>query len=264
MNSFWPSCPCAIPKRKIDLDAVHTEPSDLEKSIVLKWARHDLPLRARRLWYNFCAMNLPVTIDLVRHGTTAYNEQDRMQGQVDIPLSDKGRREVAALAERLRDLPYDLVVHSPLQRAEETARIIVGDRVGLRWQVYPEFIEIDLGDWEGLIYTEMMRTQADFYHRWLFDENLPVPGGESFAMVAERARAGWQRLQLENARRILVCAHATSNRAILAAILELPLHLARRFRMDNAALSRFTLAERGGRVRPMLELWNRCEHLKGE
>lgn len=215
------------------------------------------------LCYNFPIMNHPVTIDLVRHGTTVYNETDRMQGHTDIPLSDKGRREVGLLAERLRRCPYDLVIHSPLGRAEETARIIAGERRNLRWEVYPEFIEIALGQWEGLVYTEMVKTQGDSYHRWLFDETVPVPGGESFAMVVDRARLGWARLQRDGARHILICGHATINRGILAAILDMPTALARRFRISNTGWARFTIEERQGRIRPMLESWNNTDHLEG-
>ena len=40
---------------------------------------------------------------LIRPGATAYDEQNRVQGVLDIPLSDRGRAEVARLAERLAE-----------------------------------------------------------------------------------------------------------------------------------------------------------------
>src|SRR5512137_1402932 len=88
---------------------------------------------------------------LVRHGITAYNEADRLQGRIDNPLSEKGRREAEQLAARLKDEPIDAFFSSPLRRAQETAAIIgrFHDR-GLT--LVPEFSEIDLGDWEGLDY----------------------------------------------------------------------------------------------------------------
>jgi len=212
--------------------------------------------RSISLYYNLLIMIYPVTIDLVRHGTTPYNATDRMQGQIDIPLADQGRREIEVLAERLRNVDYDLIIHSPLKRAEETARIIAGDREGVRWQVYPEFTEIDLGQWEGRIYTEMVASESEYYQRWLSDEDCPVPGGESFSQVADRARAGVSRLLQEPVKTVLICGHATVNRGILAALLELPLNLARRFRMKNGGWARVVVTEQGGAPRPLLEHWN--------
>jgi broad specificity phosphatase PhoE len=83
-------------------------------------------------------------------------------------------------------------------------------------------------------------------------------------MVVDRARLGWARLQAESARHILICAHATINRGILAAILSLPSATARLFRMTNAAWARFTIEERGGQVRSMLDSWNNTDHLEGD
>ena len=217
---------------------------------------HEYLTRLISLYYNLLIMIYPVTIDLVRHGTTAYNEADRMQGQIDIPLSDRGRREIEALAERLRDVAYDLVVHSPLKRAEETARIIAGHRRGVRWQVYPEFTEIDLGRWEGQIYSETVAREAEFYQRWLTDEHCPVPEGESFFQVSRRAKAGVDRLWQEKAQTVLICGHATVNRGILASLVDLPLNLARRFRMKNGGWSRFVVTEQGGLSRTLIEHWN--------
>ena len=61
---------------------------------------------------------------LVRHGTTEYNETDRLQGRIDNPLNGKGRGEVERLAARLEDEAIDAVFSSPLKRALETAAII--------------------------------------------------------------------------------------------------------------------------------------------
>ena len=57
-------------------------------------------------------------IYLVRHG----EHQDAEHGLVDGPLSPRGRRQAAALADRLSGVPFDSVWHSPLERASETAR----------------------------------------------------------------------------------------------------------------------------------------------
>jgi len=57
---------------------------------------------------------------LVRHG----EHQDAEHGLTDGPLSPRGRRQAALLADRLSGIPLDAVWHSPLRRATETARIV--------------------------------------------------------------------------------------------------------------------------------------------
>jgi broad specificity phosphatase PhoE len=57
---------------------------------------------------------------LVRHG----EQQDAEYGLPDGPLSERGKRQAMAIAERLGGVPFNRAFHSPLQRAEETARIM--------------------------------------------------------------------------------------------------------------------------------------------
>jgi serine/threonine-protein phosphatase PGAM5 len=57
---------------------------------------------------------------LVRHG----EQQDAEHGMPDGPLSPRGRRQAALLADRLSGVPFDAVWHSPLQRAAQTAQTV--------------------------------------------------------------------------------------------------------------------------------------------
>jgi serine/threonine-protein phosphatase PGAM5 len=57
---------------------------------------------------------------LVRHG----EQQDAEYGLQDGPLSERGKRQATAIAERLGGVPFNRAFHSPLERAEETARIM--------------------------------------------------------------------------------------------------------------------------------------------
>ena len=65
---------------------------------------------------------------LVRHGITDWNARKKIQGQVDIPLNEEGKRLARETAEGLSDVPFDLCISSPLCRAKETARIILRNR----------------------------------------------------------------------------------------------------------------------------------------
>jgi probable phosphoglycerate mutase len=197
---------------------------------------------------------------LVRHGTTAYNENDLLQGRIDNPLSAKGSAEAERLAARLQDEPIDAFFSSPLQRAQETAAIINRGR-GKDLTLVPEFSEIDLGEWEGLNYGLVREKFAEVHRRWIGDPDFPVPGGESFSAVCARTSTGLARVLANGQRTILIAGHASVNRAILANLLGLSPAQARVFRTGNAALSRLLLMEGEGRRWAVLDLWNSTSHL---
>ena len=61
---------------------------------------------------------------LVRHGQTDWNARGILQGCSDIPLNETGLAQAATAREKMRRLPIDLIVSSPLSRAVTTAKII--------------------------------------------------------------------------------------------------------------------------------------------
>ena len=65
---------------------------------------------------------------IIRHGETAWNVMRKIQGAVDIPLNEKGIRLAKITGERLKDVPFDRAISSPLQRAYKTAELVQGKR----------------------------------------------------------------------------------------------------------------------------------------
>jgi broad specificity phosphatase PhoE len=198
---------------------------------------------------------------LVRHGTTAYNETDRLQGRIDNPLSVKGRNEVERLAARLKNEPLDAIFSSPLQRAMETAAIINRFH-NLPLTAMDEFSEIDLGDWEGLNYSRVREQFPEIHQRWISDPGFPIPGGESFSAVCTRTRAGLEKALQNGKQNILITGHASVNRAILGNLLQLRPEQARVFKTGNAALSRLLLMENSQRRWAVVDFWNSMSHLE--
>src|SRR4051812_26388074 len=94
-----------------------------------------------------------MNILLVRHGETAWNRDGRYQGRTDIPLSETGQAQVAALGRRLASLPIAVAYASPLSRAKTTAEAILAGRpIGLSLDA--GLVEISHGGWEGKLATE--------------------------------------------------------------------------------------------------------------
>lgn len=69
-------------------------------------------------------------IGLIRHGSTLWNKEGRIQGHTDNPLDEEGLRQAAVLAERLSGEAWDYIYSSDLLRARQTAEIIAG-RLGI-------------------------------------------------------------------------------------------------------------------------------------
>lgn len=87
---------------------------------------------------------------VARHGETEWNKQGIITGRSDIALSEVGYQQAALLAEEVAKLeaPITQIIHSPLERACETARI-VGEKNQLPMSVDERLIELDYGDYDG-------------------------------------------------------------------------------------------------------------------
>ena len=120
----------------------------------------------------------------LRHGLTDWNAQGLFQGRADIPLNDKGVSQAHAAAERLRNVPFDHVVASPLARALKTAEIIASARRA-PLDVDDGIIECDFGSLEG---TSIAKTMKAHGLRTVEDlVSILPPDGEPWLSVSVRA-----------------------------------------------------------------------------
>ncbi len=85
---------------------------------------------------------------LLRHGRTADNHGGRIQGQLDTPLDEVGRRQAAATAPLLTAAAPGVLLSSDLARARDTA-LVLGERAGLVPVLDPRLRELHLGTWQG-------------------------------------------------------------------------------------------------------------------
>lgn len=88
---------------------------------------------------------------VTRHGETTWNAAERVCGRADAPLTEKGQKQAEKLAEKVSELqiPVTKIIHSPLQRAKDTAQA-VADKLHLPMEVDERLIEMDFGEYDGM------------------------------------------------------------------------------------------------------------------
>ncbi len=173
---------------------------------------------------------------LVRHGATDWNRDGRYQGQSDTPLNDEGIAQARRLVDLLQGAGISHVVSSDLRRASVTARILAE---GLRLEpprLEPRLREIDLGEWEGRLATEIAQGDAQ---AWDARRRDPVavgaPGGETTHQVAQRVWACLDELAAQAPRTTTaVVSHGLSLATALCRVRGLPLERAGEIIPENA------------------------------
>ncbi len=121
---------------------------------------------------------------LIRHGTTEWNTDGRIQGSSDIPLSVLGRAEVGSwnMPAEFRDFVW---VSSPLSRARQTAALLGANSVAIE----PRIREMDWDRWEGLTLADLRKNfPAELAEKEARGIDFHAPGGESPRQVMERIK----------------------------------------------------------------------------
>src|ERR1700674_4516541 len=115
------------------------------------------------------------------HGLLGRVLAGRMPG---VGLSERGRAEIAAVAERLAGDKVAALYASPLQRTRESAEIIA-ERLGLEIEFRDDLIELDFGEWTGATF-ESIRADPR-WQAWRTQRSLArIPGGENMRQVQRR------------------------------------------------------------------------------
>jgi probable phosphoglycerate mutase len=157
---------------------------------------------------------------LVRHGATTLSAEDRFAGTTDVELSDVGRAQAQALAERLADDNIAAAYCSPLRRTVETATIVARP-ANLNPQPRDGLREIDHGRWEGLTRAEVEARFADEYAAWEEDPFTFAPlGGESGLNVLARALPVIREIVVQHPNQnVLVVSHKATIRLVISSLL---------------------------------------------
>lgn len=179
---------------------------------------------------------------LVRHGSTAWNAQQRFCGHSDIPLSHEGRLQAYWLARRLHAVKIGALYSSDLGRARETAEIIANRRVQpLPIQVLEAWREMDFGAWEGFTYAEIAASFPEQLGFFRNPEQIAPPGGETLIHLQKRVLISLQQIvntyRPEEEADMLIVSHGGPLRVLLSSILGMPLVRQWQLTIDSGSFS---------------------------
>jgi probable phosphoglycerate mutase len=151
-------------------------------------------------------------------------------------------------------------VSSPLRRASRTAELIA-QSLGTEAELDERLRETDFGDWEGLGFPEVMSGYSDLVARWLTDDTVAPPGGESFLQTYHRVRAARDDLLRRfSGGMVVVVTHVTPIKLLARIALDAPPGVLHRLHIDLAALSVVDWYQDGPAV---LRGFNDVSHLAG-
>ena len=162
---------------------------------------------------------------LVRHGQVEGFERFPIYGRTDVEITDVGRVQMEAVAERLRHVRIDAVFSSDLRRSLVGAQII-GRHHDAPVRSLPELREMDFGAWEGLTLEEIReRFPEELQEREKDVLGYRIPGGgESLGAFSRRVLSSMKAiLEEREGKDLLLVAHGLVNRVLICDALGLDL-----------------------------------------
>jgi alpha-ribazole phosphatase len=191
------------------------------------------------------------TLYLIRHGETEGSETKRYKGTLDVPLSEKGTKQVEDLSRYiLRVVNLTAVYCSDLSRALKSAEII-GRPHSISPLVVPSLRERNFGLWEGMSFDEIKVKYPGEFDDWAGNPLTFSPvNGETTLEVRDRVVDAFEKIiHAHPGERFAIVAHGGVNRVILCHILGIPLENIFRVEQDFAALN-------------IIEFWDRYPVVK--
>ena len=182
----------------------------------------------------------------IRHGETAWNVDTRIQGHLDIPLSDTGLWQARQLARALAGEPLSAIYASDLQRAHTTARAIA-ETTGAPLVPEPALRERSFGELEGRTFAEIETELPEQARRWRQrDPHFAPEGGETLVQLRERIAATTHRLAAQHTGGLVVLvAHGGVLDVLYRLATGQELQAPRTWQLTNAAINRLLWTPEG-------------------
>jgi len=198
-----------------------------------------------------------MNIYLIRHG-----RQNSKLCNIDVDLSEEGRRQSALVGERLASIGIEAVYSSHLSRVVETAR-----EANRYWNakhiIRQELREISFGDMEGMADEEIAAKYGDFQKEQArLEQDLPYPGGECAGDVMKRAIPVLEEIAASGYQNAAVVTHGGVIRSVTSALLHMEPKYYRLLgnSLENCSITEVHWNEKTGRF--LMERFNDYAHLE--
>lgn len=131
---------------------------------------------------------------LIAPGLTDYDQQQRLQGVLNVPLNDSGREETQRVARELQDLGIEALYCCPCEAATQTAAILA-EALGLKPKIVEMLQNLNLGLWQGLVRDDIKRKHPRVWRQWQDQpESVCPPEGETVGDAQKRVQTALAKL----------------------------------------------------------------------
>lgn len=196
-------------------------------------------------------MSPPIlTIDILRHGETEA-DAGKLYGATDVPLSNKGKKQLQKAGKSIHQEPIKHILSSPLQRCAWLSDNLDSSVSSTQDQ---NFAEMNFGDWEGADIQTLIQQHPNFRQDIT---QLNPPHGETFADFEHRVTTSWQNYiaqHIQQGGHHLLITHGGVIRLLLGQVLHIPKQHLSSLYIPHAAWSRITYVQGES---PMLWFMNR-------
>ncbi|KIS42995.1 adenosylcobalamin/alpha-ribazole phosphatase [Kosakonia radicincitans] len=175
---------------------------------------------------------------LIRHGETEANVAGLYSGHTPTPLTPKGLAQAQILGKLLSEVPFDRVLCSALERAQQTAGRVL-ERREITIETTPLLNEMFFGDWEMRHHRDLTREDPQNYAAWCNDWQNAIPtNGEGFQAFSARIEQVIAHLaDIKDQQNILLVSHQGVLSLLIARLLNMPAASLWHFRVDQGCWS---------------------------
>lgn len=182
---------------------------------------------------------------LIRHGETEANVAGLYSGHAPTPLTPKGLAQAQTLHDLLHAVPFDYVLCSELDRAQQTAARVLASR-DIETHTTPLLNEMFFGDWEMRHHRDLTHDDPERYAAWCTDWQHAVPtngeGFQDFSARVERMVTLLQDLK-QTQKNVLIASHQGVISLLIARLLSMPASSLWHFHIDQGCWSRVDLRD---------------------
>lgn len=162
---------------------------------------------------------------LIRHGYSSGNKERRFSGQIDLPLSDEGLHQADLVCDYIqKNYQVDAIYASDLQRAVDTVKPLAA-ALELPIRIHRELREINEGNWQGMLITEVQEKYPEDYA--FYKANLGLhqfEDGECYASMLARLLPMIEKIVADNKdKTVVIGTHGAVVRGLLSVWQGVPL-----------------------------------------